>query len=122
MCVCTVLAHGGLTDAESGWCYWFVLARQQVAQPPWLTEEGALFATLGQRRRQPKQSVCERHQPHPRARLLMPVLPAAQPLAAADTNARLAVLFDGPGTLQLDMVSLLPTGVLAGVIADCCAP
>lgn len=52
----------------------------------------------------------------------MPVLPAAQPLAAADTNARLAVLFDGPGTLQLDMVSLLPTGVLAGVIADCCAP
>ncbi|KAI7845621.1 hypothetical protein COHA_000907 [Chlorella ohadii] len=26
-----------------------------------------------------------------------------------DTNARLAVLFDGPGTIQLDMVSLLPT-------------
>ena len=36
-----------------------------------------------------------------------------RPLAAADTNARLAVLFDGPGTLQLDMVSLLPTGALA---------
>ncbi|PRW58664.1 Alpha-L-arabinofuranosidase 1 isoform B [Chlorella sorokiniana] len=29
--------------------------------------------------------------------------------AATDTNARLAILFDGPGTLQLDMVSLLPT-------------
>lgn len=34
--------------------------------------------------------------------------------ADADTNARLAVLFDGPGTMQLDMVSLLPTGALAG--------
>lgn len=31
-------------------------------------------------------------------------------LPAPDTNARLAVVFDGPGSIQLDSVSLFPTG------------
>lgn len=38
-------------------------------------------------------------------------------LSTVDTNARLAVLFDGPGTIQLDMVSLLPTGAGSAPLA-----
>ena len=37
-----------------------------------------------------------------------PCLPCRTPLGA-DTSARLAVMFDGPGTLVLDSVSLFPT-------------